>query len=100
MAKKSVSARNKKRIKLSSLKFAKRQGLKRVIKKGTDDERFDAIEKLQKTKRNESVHRVRNRCNNCGRSHGVYRKFGICRICLRLAVMRHGNVPGVRKSSW
>ena len=23
------------------------------------------------------------RCNRCGRPHAVYRKFGLCRICLR-----------------
>ena len=22
-------------------------------------------------------------CNKCGRPHAVYRKFGLCRICLR-----------------
>ena len=24
-----------------------------------------------------------NRCQRCGRAHGYYRKFGLCRICLR-----------------
>ncbi|MFN3963244.1 MAG: type Z 30S ribosomal protein S14, partial [Fimbriimonadaceae bacterium] len=24
-----------------------------------------------------------NRCNLCGRPHGYFRYFGICRICLR-----------------
>ena len=24
-----------------------------------------------------------SRCNNCGRPHSVYRKFGLCRICFR-----------------
>jgi small subunit ribosomal protein S14 len=39
------------------------------------------------------------RCQRCGRSHSVYRKFGLCRICLR--EMAHaGELPGVTKSSW
>ena len=39
------------------------------------------------------------RCNRCGRPHSVYRKFGLCRICLR--EMAHaGELPGVTKSSW
>ena len=40
-----------------------------------------------------------NRCNVCGRSRGYFRKFGICRICLREMALR-GLVPGVTKSSW
>ena len=40
-----------------------------------------------------------NRCQRCGRPHSVYRKFGLCRICLR--EMAHaGELPGVTKSSW
>lgn len=39
------------------------------------------------------------RCNLCGRSRAVYRKFGICRICLRDMAHR-GEIPGMRKSSW
>ena len=39
------------------------------------------------------------RCNRCGRPHSVYKKFGLCRICLR--EMAHaGELPGVQKSSW
>ena len=39
------------------------------------------------------------RCNRCGRPHSVYKKFGLCRICLR--EMAHaGELPGVTKSSW
>ena len=46
-------------------------------------------------------YKVRNysRCNRCGRPRAVFRKFGLCRICLR--EMAHaGELPGVRKSSW
>jgi ribosomal protein S14 len=43
--------------------------------------------------------RVRNRCNLCGRSRAVYRKFGVCRICFR-KMASDGMIPGVRKASW
>ena len=39
------------------------------------------------------------RCNRCGRPHSVYRKFGLCRICLREMALA-GQLPGVTKSSW
>ncbi|MDI3314646.1 MAG: type Z 30S ribosomal protein S14 [Mycobacterium sp.] len=43
--------------------------------------------------------RAYTRCSKCGRPRAVYRKFGLCRICLR--EMAHaGELPGVRKSSW
>ena len=35
----------------------------------------------------------------CGRPHSVYRKFGLCRICVREMAHR-GELPGVTKSSW
>ncbi|MDY5129063.1 type Z 30S ribosomal protein S14 [Actinotignum urinale] len=43
--------------------------------------------------------RAYTRCNRCGRPHSVYRKFGLCRICLRELALR-GELPGVKKSSW
>jgi small subunit ribosomal protein S14 len=39
------------------------------------------------------------RCQRCGRPHSVYRKFGLCRICLREMALA-GQLPGVTKSSW
>ena len=43
--------------------------------------------------------RAYTRCQRCGRPHSVYRKFGLCRICLREMALR-GELPGVSKSSW
>ncbi|MBI2618478.1 MAG: type Z 30S ribosomal protein S14 [Ignavibacteriales bacterium] len=40
-----------------------------------------------------------NRCNICGRPRAYYRKFGICRICLRNLALE-GKIPGLRKASW
>ena len=39
------------------------------------------------------------RCQRCGRPHSVYRKFGLCRVCLR-ELANKGDLPGVRKASW
>ncbi|MEK8090499.1 type Z 30S ribosomal protein S14 [Thermithiobacillus plumbiphilus] len=44
---------------------------------------------------------VRNytRCRECGRVHAVYRKFGLCRLCVRKHAMA-GEIPGMVKASW
>ncbi len=39
------------------------------------------------------------RCQICGRSRAVYRKFQVCRICFRKLALE-GLIPGVRKASW
>lgn len=36
------------------------------------------------------------RCERCGRPHSVYRKFKLCRICLRDLAYK-GQLPGVKK---
>ena len=43
--------------------------------------------------------KIVRRCQLCGRSRAVYRKFGCCRICFR-ALASDGMIPGVRKASW
>ena len=45
--------------------------------------------------------KVRNytRCNRCGRPRAVFKKFGLCRICLR-ELAHEGVIPGMTKSSW
>lgn len=43
--------------------------------------------------------RVQRRCQLCGRSRSVYRKFQICRICLR-NLANDGKIPGMKKASW
>jgi len=43
--------------------------------------------------------RAYTRCKRCGRVHGVLRKFGLCRICLRELAYK-GEIPGMRKASW
>jgi small subunit ribosomal protein S14 len=43
--------------------------------------------------------RAYTRCKRCGRPHGVIRKFGLRRICLRELAYK-GEIPGMKKASW
>ncbi len=100
MAKKSILARGKRRIQSVKKHIGTRLELKKIIKSTTDfDERMNAQEKLAKLPLNSNPVRLKSRCQQCGRSHAVYKKFGLCRICLRQQLM-NGNVTGGRKSSW
>ncbi len=40
-----------------------------------------------------------SRCPICGRPRAYYRKFDMCRICLRNLSLK-GEIPGMIKSSW
>ena len=56
--------------------------------------------KIEKWKRPPKFEvQFRNRCRRCGRARSVYRKFGLCRVCLR-GMVHAGEVPGVTKASW
>jgi small subunit ribosomal protein S14 len=101
MAKLCMKARERVRIKMSGNARTKREALKKVVSSpvASYEEKVAAGVKLNKSPRDESPIRVRNRCRICGRSRGVYRKIGLCRIHFREAMMR-GDVPGCRKASW
>ena len=101
MAKKSMVARDTKRAKLQARHAKRREELKALIisEQASDDERWEAMLKLQKLPRDSAKVRQRNRCALTGRPHGYYRKFGLSRIKLREVVMR-GEAPGVVKASW
>ncbi len=100
MAKKSIMQRELKKAKLVKKYQAKRQELKKVIKSATDMEAvMQAQTALARLPLNSCAARHSTRCQQCGRAHAVYRKFGLCRICLRNQLM-FGNVAGGRKSSW
>lgn len=101
MAKKSMIAREHKRSQTAKKYAEKRKALKEVIVSTTasDEEVWDAQQKLQQLPRDASPSRQRRRCVLTGRPHGVYRKFGLCRNKLREAAMR-GDVPGLVKASW
>ena len=99
MAKTSSIQRNLNRIVKSARALVKRKKLRATAKDVDSADQEAAVTKLNKSDRNESVTRIRNRCRDCGRSRGVYRKFGLCRIHLREAAMR-GAIPGLKKASW
>lgn len=101
MAKVSMIEREKRRAKTVAKYAAKRAELKATISNvnASEEERWEAQQKLQKLPRDASPVRQRNRCRVTGRPHGVYRKFGLCRNKLREASMR-GYGPGLRKASW
>jgi len=100
VAKKSMLARENKRSKLVAKYRERRNELKVLIKSSEDfDTIMDAQAKLAKLPLNSNPVRHSTRCQQCGRPHAVYRKFGLCRICLRQQLMT-GNVTGGRKSSW
>lgn len=101
MAKQSMKARDAKREKLASKYAEKRNALKAVINdvNASDEERWEAVLKLQKLPRDASPSRQRNRCRITGRPHGFLRKFGMSRIKVREMAMR-GEIPGLKKASW
>ncbi|MBE0344822.1 small subunit ribosomal protein S14 [Pseudoalteromonas peptidolytica F12-50-A1] len=96
-----MKARDVKRAKLVAQYAEKRAALKAIISdvNASDDERWDAVLKLQSLPRDSSPSRQRNRCNITGRPHGYLRKFGLSRIKVREAAMR-GEIPGLKKASW
>ncbi len=101
MAKKSSVIKQKKRERLVNLKWNKRQELKEKIKNlnTSDEEREDAIDKLNRLPKNSSPVRLRNRCSMTGRCRGYLRKFKLSRLAFR-EFASYGMIPGVTKSSW
>ena len=43
--------------------------------------------------------RAYNRCPQCGRPRAFFRRFNLCRLCLR-DLARKGLIPGLTKASW
>jgi small subunit ribosomal protein S14 len=101
MAKLALINREEKRRKMVKKYAAKRAELKAVFKdlNRSEEDRMEALQKLQSLPRNASESRLRNRCQLTGRPRGVFRKFGLCRNKIREIAMR-GEIPGVVKASW
>jgi small subunit ribosomal protein S14 len=89
MPKKSIVARDKKRMDMIE-KYAK----KREELKAAGDR--DGLALLPK---NSSPCRRKNRCLESGRPRGYMRRFGLGRVAFRLRASK-GEIPGVVKSSW
>ncbi len=101
MARKASIAKQKRREKMVSEKWGKRQALKKIIIDPTQtvEERELAVKKLNEMPANSSAVRLRNRCNMSGRSRGYLRKFQLSRLCFR-ELASSGYIPGVVKASW
>lgn len=103
MATKRMISREKRLVRKSSnpLVIEARNALKDLIKnpEASPADRMAAQFKLQRRPLNESKVRTVRRCQACGRPKGVYRYFGLCRICLRQYFSK-GMLPGLVKSSW
>lgn len=89
MAKKSIIARDAKRIRMIEKYATKRAELKAV----------GDLEGLHKLPRNSSPTRKTNRCSETGRPRAYMRTFGLSRISFREHASK-GEIPGVTKASW
>ena len=89
MAKKSIEARQRKRVKLVAQYAEKRAALK-----AAGD--YTALDLLPK---NASPVRLKNRCQLTGRPRGYLRHFGVSRNMFRDMALQ-GKIPGVKKASW
>ena len=89
MAKKSVLARDAKRLKMIDKYAAKRAELKAA----------GDLEGLALLPRNSSPSRRKNRCAETGRGRGYMRQFGLSRLSFREHASK-GEIPGVTKASW
>ena len=60
-----------------------------------------AKESLRVKQQRPAKYRTRNynRCARCGRARAYYRRFGVCRICLR-ELAHQVVVPCMTNSSW
>lgn len=94
-------ARGKKRIHLETRFRAKREALKKQaqIAYAQGEIPWDVQRALQNLPRNSHHTRTGFRCHICGRPRAVYKKFGLCRLCLRKLAMG-GHIPGLVKASW
>ena len=90
-----------KREKMVSRYWERRHKLKEIISsiETNEEERLEAINKLNKMPRDSSKIRRRNRCQLTGRPRGYLRKFKLSRICFR-EMANTGLIPGVVKASW
>ena len=89
MAKESVKARERKRIKMVAKYATKRAALKEAGD-------YKGLDKLPKSS---SAVRLHNRCKLSGRPRGYMRKFGISRVTFR-ELASAGKIPGITKASW
>jgi small subunit ribosomal protein S14 len=95
MAKESMKAKERKKIKLAAKYAEKRAALRKSCAAGD----WDAMLALQKLPKNSMGIRVHNRCGLTGRPRGYMRQFGISRVTFREMAL-NGKIPGITKASW
>lgn len=101
MAKKSKINHNNKRREMVERYRERREALKAQIANPDTpmEEKFEAVDKLNKLPKNSSTVRVRNRCRVTGRPRAYYRKFQMSRVSLRDLGLT-GQIAGLKKASW
>jgi small subunit ribosomal protein S14 len=95
MAKESMKAKQRKKIKMAAKYADKRAELRKAANEGD----WDAMMALQRLPKNSMQIRVHNRCQLTGRPKGYIRQFGISRVTFREMAL-NGKIPGVTKASW
>lgn len=101
MAKKSKINHNNLRREMVDRYRERREQLKALIRnpETPQEERFEAVDKLNKLPRNSSPVRIRNRCRVTGRPRAYYRKFQMSRVSIRDLGLT-GQIAGLKKASW
>ncbi|MCS6712024.1 30S ribosomal protein S14 [Brachybacterium sp. EF45031] len=101
MAKASKIARNEQRRAVVARYAQQRAALQRTVKDPAtpEAERLIALRALQRMPRDASPTRLRRRDAIDGRPRGHLSRFGISRVRFR-EMAHHGELPGVRTSSW
>ena len=101
MAKKSSIEKQYRRERMVKRNFEKRLALKKIIVdlSSSEEERLNAVNKLNAMPRDTSPVRLRNRCQLTGRCRGYLRRFKLSRLCFR-EMASAGLIPGVVKASW
>ena len=101
MAKKSSIEKQLRREKIVKRNWEKRHALKKIIidPNVSEEERLNAVNRLNGMPRDSSAVRLRNRCQLTGRCRGYLRKFKLSRLCFR-EMASSGLIPGVVKASW
>jgi len=89
MAKESVKARQRKRVKIVA-QFAEKR---KALKEAGD---YKALAQLPK---NASPVQLKNRCQLTGKPRRYLRHFGVSRNMFRDMALQ-GKIPGVKKASW
>ncbi|MDN3507497.1 MAG: 30S ribosomal protein S14 [Simkaniaceae bacterium] len=101
MAKKALIEKEYRRTAMAKRHWEKRQALKKIVRdlNVSDEDRLQAMDRLNSMPKNGAAIRGRNRCQLTGRSRGFRRKFKMSRICFR-ELANSGKIPGIFKASW